>query len=59
MNPGYSLSVVRQTALVLLPELILLATAIVTMTASAFIVRPRRFWCSISAAHSWRRCSRS
>lgn len=48
MNPAFSLSVVTQTALVLLPELILLATAIVIMTASAFIERPRRFWCATS-----------
>ena len=35
--------------LILLPELILLAGAIVMMTGSAFIARPRRFWCAMSA----------
>ena len=49
MNPAYSLAVVQKTALILIPELILLATAIVMMTASAFVVRPRRYWCSMSA----------
>ena len=48
MNPAFSLSVVKQTALVLVPEFILLASALVIMTASAFINRPRRFWCAIS-----------
>ena len=49
MNSAYSLSVVEQTALVLVPELILLATAIVMMTASAFVVRSKRSWSSTSA----------
>jgi len=49
MNPAHSLSVVQQTTLVLLPELILLASAIVMVTASAFVARPRRFWCAMSA----------
>jgi NADH-quinone oxidoreductase subunit N len=49
MNSAYSLSVVEKTALVLVPELILLATAIVMMTASAFVVRSKQFWSSTSA----------
>ena len=48
MSSAYSLSVVQKTALVLVPELILLATAILMMTASAFVARPRRFWSSMS-----------
>ena len=36
--------------MILVPELILLAAAIVMMTASAFVMRPRRFWSSISVA---------
>jgi NADH-quinone oxidoreductase subunit N len=49
MNSAYSLSVVQKTALILVPELILLATAIVMMTASAFVVRSRNFWSAMSA----------
>ena len=49
MNSAHSLTVVQQTMLILLPELILLASAIVMMTGSAFIARPRRFWCAMSA----------
>ena len=39
----------QQTALILIPELILLFVAMGIMTASAFVSRPRRFWCAISA----------
>jgi NADH-quinone oxidoreductase subunit N len=49
MNPSSALSDFQQTALILIPEFILLFTAIGIMTASAFISRPRRFWCAISA----------
>jgi NADH-quinone oxidoreductase subunit N len=35
----------RQTALILLPEIILLLTAMGMMTASAFVRQPRRRWC--------------
>lgn len=35
----------RQTALVLLPEIILLLAGMGMMTASAFLERPRRRWC--------------
>jgi NADH-quinone oxidoreductase subunit N len=49
MSSAFSLFVVQKTALVLLPELILLASAIVMMTASVFIERPRRFWCGLAA----------
>ena len=56
MNSAYSLSVVEQTALVLVPELILLATAIVMMTASAFVVAARSNSGPRSArVRSWRR----
>jgi len=48
MNPSSALDAFRQTALILLPEFILLVTAIVIMTASAFIRRPRRAWCAVS-----------
>ena len=47
MSSAFSLFVVQKTALVLLPELILLASAIVMMTGSVFIERPRRFWCGL------------
>jgi len=49
MNPPSSLATFEQTALVLIPEFILLATAMAMMTASAFIRRPRRAWCAASA----------
>ena len=51
MNPSTSLGDFQQTTLVLIPELILLFTAVGIMTGSAFISRPRRFWkAAISAA---------
>ncbi len=37
----------QQTALILLPEIILLLTAIGMMTASAFLQQPRRRWCYV------------
>jgi NADH-quinone oxidoreductase subunit N len=37
----------RRTALILLPEIILLLTAVGMMTASAFVRAPRRIWCRI------------
>ena len=49
MNPLSALSDFQQTALILIPEFILLFTATGIMTASVFISRPRRFWCAISA----------
>ena len=49
MNPSIALSDFQQTALILIPEFILLFTAMGIMTASAFVSRPRRFWCAISA----------
>jgi NADH-quinone oxidoreductase subunit N len=52
MNPPSSLATFQQTALVLLPEFILLATAIVMMTASAFIRWRRQAWCAVSGAAS-------
>ena len=48
MNPSSELDAFRQTALILVPEFILLATAVVIMTASVFIRRPRGDWFTIS-----------
>jgi NADH-quinone oxidoreductase subunit N len=48
MNLSSPLGDFQQTALVLVPELILLFTAMGITTASAFINRPRRLWCVIS-----------
>jgi NADH-quinone oxidoreductase subunit N len=39
----------QQTALILIPEFILLFVAMGIMTASAFIRQPRRVWCAASA----------
>jgi NADH-quinone oxidoreductase subunit N len=50
MTPEISLEVFRQTALILLPEFILLCVAMAIMTASAFVRRPRRYWCAITAS---------
>ena len=44
MTPATSLDIFQQTALVLLPEFILLFAAMAIMTASAFVRRPRRYW---------------
>src|SRR5580704_2592547 len=52
MNPAYSLSVVKQTALVLLPEIFLLSCAIVMMVGSAFKRQPRRYWFTFSQISS-------
>ena len=41
--------VTRQTLLILLPELLILLTATVMMTAGAFVRLPRRTWCAIAA----------
>jgi NADH-quinone oxidoreductase subunit N len=41
--------VTRQTLLILLPELILLLTATVMMTAGPFVQLPRRVWCATGA----------
>jgi NADH-quinone oxidoreductase subunit N len=43
---------VRQTLLVLLPELLLLAVATVMMTAGAFVRRPRCDWCAVATIAS-------
>ena len=60
MNSAYSLSVVQQTALVLVPELILLVTAIVMMTASAFVDAAAAVLVLDAArVRSWRRSWRS
>jgi NADH-quinone oxidoreductase subunit N len=50
MSPPSSLAAFQQTAIVLVPEFILLATAVVMMTASAFISWRRQAWCAVSAA---------
>jgi NADH-quinone oxidoreductase subunit N len=49
MNPPSALGVAQQTALILIPEFILLLTAMGMMTASAFLKQPRRVWCATSA----------
>jgi NADH-quinone oxidoreductase subunit N len=49
MNPPSALGDFQQAAVILVPEFILLFAAMAIMTASAFISRPRRFWCAISA----------
>ncbi|MGO9468995.1 MAG: NADH-quinone oxidoreductase subunit N [Isosphaeraceae bacterium] len=49
MNPQSAIDVVRGSTLILLPEMLLLFAAMAIMTASAFIKRPRRFWCAWSA----------
>jgi NADH-quinone oxidoreductase subunit N len=48
MNPAFSLTVVKQTALVLVPEITLLFCAIVMMVGSAFYRQPRRYWFACS-----------
>ena len=42
--------VARQTLLVLLPEMLILLSATVMMTAGAFVRLPRRTWCAIGAS---------
>jgi NADH-quinone oxidoreductase subunit N len=49
MNASSALSDFQQTITVLIPELILLISAVGIITASAFITRPRQFWCAVSA----------
>ena len=41
--------VARQTFAILLPEILLLATATVMVTAGAFVKVPRRAWCATAA----------
>ena len=40
----------RQTLLILLPEILILLSATIMMTAGAFVKRPRRVWSIASAA---------
>ena len=48
----------RQTLLILLPELLILLTATVMMTAGAFVRLPRRVWCASAVGGAcWRPCS--
>jgi NADH-quinone oxidoreductase subunit N len=49
MNAQSAIEIVRGSALVLLPEMLLLFAAMAIMTASAFIKKPRRVWCASSA----------
>ena len=49
LMPTDALDVTRQTLLILLPELLILLTATVMMTAGAFVRLPRRTWCAIAA----------
>ncbi len=44
-----ALTIAHRTLLVLLPEFLLLASAIVMITAGAFVRLPRRVWCGASA----------
>src|SRR5262249_19159563 len=46
MMPPSAYEVTRQTLLILLPELLILLTATVMMTAGAFVRWPRRIWCA-------------
>src|SRR5262249_62041473 len=47
MTASGAFEAARQTAWILLPEIILLLTAMGMMTASAFVRQPRRRWCRI------------
>lgn len=49
MSPPSAFGDFQQTALILVPEFILLFVAMGIMTASAFVRLPRRFWCATSA----------
>lgn len=49
MDPIVALHETQQTLLILLPEWIILLTAVVMMTAGAFVRLPRRAWCVSSA----------
>src|SRR5436190_1348602 len=49
MDPIVALHQTKQTLLILLPEWIILLTAVVMMTAGAFVRLPRRAWCASSA----------
>ena len=55
MNPSNALGDFQQTALILIPEFILLFTAVGIMTASAFVSRSRDSGARSARAHSWRR----
>jgi NADH-quinone oxidoreductase subunit N len=46
MPSSVNYEIVRQTLLILLPEMLILVSAIVMMTAGVFIRWPRRFWCT-------------
>jgi len=45
-----SIAIARQTLLILLPELLLILSATVMMTAGAFVRLPRRHWCLAATA---------
>ena len=50
MDPTILLEATKQTFWVLLPELLILLTAVAMMTAGPFVRQPRRVWSLISAA---------
>jgi hypothetical protein len=45
MSPSTAYEITRQTLLILLPELLILLSATVMMTAGVFLRWPRRVWC--------------
>jgi NADH-quinone oxidoreductase subunit N len=49
MSYHSSIELVRASALILLPEMLLLLAAMTIMTASAFVKKPRRVWSASSA----------
>jgi NADH-quinone oxidoreductase subunit N len=49
MNLPSALTVTRETMVVLIPELLLMIAAMGIITTSAFVKRPRHFWCAGSA----------
>ena len=50
MNASVAYETVKQTLLILAPEVLILLAAMAMITASAFVKLPRRSWCAISAA---------
>lgn len=50
MTPEYAYQTVQQTLYVLAPEILLVAVAIVMMTAAPFVQVARKGWCAIAAA---------
>lgn len=52
MTPEYAYQTVQQTLYVLAPEILLVAVAVVMMTASPFLRVSRKGWCAVAAAAS-------